>query len=87
MILQPNQSNQPNTERIERLKQEISINDIKSRLFASIIGSYTSYYLQNHSGPSGQLDLDQVDTLTDEALVVYDISFRKLLGISEEGRI
>lgn len=75
MIIQPNNQSQ------ERLLTEISINDIKSRIFASIIGSYTTYYLQNHSGPSGQLDLDQIDTMTDEALIVYDTSFRKLLGI------
>lgn len=77
-ILLPNDNNNKFNDAV--LRQEINLNDMKSRLFSSIIQSFTSYYLENHSSASGQLDLDQVENMVEQAFMVYEESFTRLMG-------
>lgn len=66
-----------------KFRQDLNLNDMKSRLYSTIIGSFTVYYLENHSTASGQLDLDQIDNLTEQAFLVYEASFKKLMGVPD----
>lgn len=76
-LLLPNDNNKIND---AVLRQEINLNDMKSRLFSSIIGSFTNYYLESHSSPSGQLDLDQIENMVEQAFLVYEECFTRLMG-------
>jgi len=74
MILPNNQFNEI------KFKQELNLNDMKSRLYSSIIQSFTLYYLENHSSPSGQIDLDQIENMVEQSFLVYEESFKRLMG-------
>jgi hypothetical protein len=70
----------PNNQNEHLFRQEINLNDMKSRLYSGIISAFTGYYLENHSSASGQLDLDQVENMVEQAFLVYEESFNRLMG-------
>jgi len=70
----------PNNQNQQIFRQEINLNDMKSRLYSGIISAFTNYYLENHSSASGQLDLDQVENMVEQAFLVYEESFNRLMG-------
>lgn len=75
MILQPN-----NGFNEIAFRQELGLNAMKSELFSSILNSYLLYQLENHSNPSGDLSLDQIENLVEQSFNVYEISFKRLMG-------